>query len=102
MSRKWLATAQVMPIKNTHRFVKSLRKPQQVLGTFQHGGLSSAVAKVRLKQDGANELPASGERSLWGIAWEVVREPMFMLLVAAGVIYLLLGDVSDALMLLGF
>jgi Ca2+-transporting ATPase len=91
-----------MPIKIPHRFVKSLRKPQQALGTLQHGGLSSAVAKVRLKQDGANELPVSGERSLWGIAWEVVREPMFLLLVAAGVIYLLLGDVSDALMLLGF
>lgn len=91
-----------MPIKNAHRFVKSLRKPQQVLGTSKHGGLSSAVAKVRLKQDGMNELPAYGERSLWGIAWEVVREPMFLLLVAAGVIYLLLGDVSDALMLLGF
>jgi Ca2+-transporting ATPase len=73
-----------------------------MLCTFQHGGLSSAVAKVRLKQDGGNELPLSGQRSLWGIAWEVIREPMFLLLVAAGSIYLLLGDVSDALMLLGF
>ena len=91
-----------MPIKNTHHFVKSLRKPQQSLGTFQHGGLSTAVAKVRLKQDGANELPMSGERSVWAIAWEVIHEPMFLLLVAAGGIYLVLGDVSDALMLLGF
>jgi Ca2+-transporting ATPase len=91
-----------MPIKIPQRFVKSLRKPQQALGALQHGGLSSVVAKVRLKQDGMNELPVSGERSLWGIAWEVVCEPMFLLLVAAGVIYLLLGDVSDALMLLGF
>jgi Ca2+-transporting ATPase len=39
---------------------------------------------------------------LLGIAWEVVREPMFLLLVVAGAIYLLLGEVSDALMLLGF
>jgi Ca2+-transporting ATPase len=91
-----------MQIKNTYRYVKSLRKPQQMLTTFQHSGLSSAVAKVRLKQDGANELPVSGERSLWAIAWEVVREPMFLLLIVAGGIYLLLGDVSDALMLLGF
>lgn len=91
-----------MQIKNTKRFVKSLPKPQQLLGTFKHGGLSSAVAKVRLRKDGANELPVIGERSLWGIAWGVVREPMFLLLVAAGGIYLLLGDVTDALMLLGF
>jgi Ca2+-transporting ATPase len=91
-----------MQIKNTQRFVKNLRKPQQGLGIFQHVGLSSAVAKVRLKQDGANELPVSGKRNLRDISWEVVQEPMFLLLVAAGGIYLLLGDVTDALMLLGF
>lgn len=68
----------------------------------QQAGLSQAEARLRLRRDGANELPASGERNLLGIALEVVREPMFLLLVVAGVIYLLLGSVSDALMLLGF
>jgi Ca2+-transporting ATPase len=67
-----------------------------------HSGLSHAEALARLKSDGMNELPASGQRDLFGIAQEVVREPMFLLLVVAGAIYLLLGDVSDALMLLGF
>ena len=65
-------------------------------------GLSQAEAQARLRAEGANELPASGQRNLPGIALEVVREPMFLLLVAAGTIYLLLGDVSNALMLLGF
>lgn len=59
-------------------------------------------ATARLKSEGANELPVAGKRDLLGIALEVVREPMFLLLVVAGAIYLLLGDVSDALMLLGF
>ena len=68
----------------------------------QQAGLSQAEALLRLQRDGANELPTGGERNLFGIALEVVREPMFLLLVVAGVIYLLLGDVSDALMLLGF
>ena len=36
------------------------------------------------------------------IVLEVVREPMFLMLVAAGVVYLLLGEPADALMLLGF
>ena len=49
-----------------------------------------------------NELPAAKSRDIPAIALEVVREPMFLLLLVAGVIYLLLGDVSDALMLLGF
>ncbi len=57
---------------------------------------------ARLKSEGMNELPTSGKRDLFGIALEVVREPMFLLLVAAGAIYLLLGDISDAIMLLGF
>ena len=91
-----------MPIKTTRRFVKSLRPQIKVFGALQHSGLSSAVAKIRLKNEGLNALPLSGQRSLLGIAWEVVREPMFLLLVVAGAIYLLLGDVSDALMLLGF
>ncbi len=69
--------------------------------TFQHG-LSQAEAVLRLAHDGANELSTSGQRNLFAIALEVVREPMFLLLVGAGAIYLLLGDVSDALMLLGF
>ncbi len=70
--------------------------------TMPHAGLSHAEALARLKLEGANELPITGKRNLFGIALEVVREPMFLLLVVAGAIYLLLGDVSDALMLLGF
>ncbi|MBI4937157.1 MAG: cation-translocating P-type ATPase [Nitrosomonadales bacterium] len=65
-------------------------------------GLSQAEARARLQAEGANELPASRRRNLFGIALGVVREPMFLLLLAAGSIYLLLGDVGDALMLLGF
>ncbi len=65
-------------------------------------GLSEAVAAERLKADGYNELPSSKRRSTLAIALEVVREPMFLLLVACGAIYLLLGDKEEALMLLGF
>jgi Ca2+-transporting ATPase len=65
-------------------------------------GLSQAEAQARLQVEGANELPTGDQRNILAIALEVLREPMFLLLVAAGAIYLLLGDVSDALMLLGF
>lgn len=70
--------------------------------TMNYGELSSAEAAMRLQQDGANELPATGGRHLTGIVLDVVREPMFLLLVVAGAIYLSLGDIRDALMLLGF
>ena len=57
---------------------------------------------MRLAAEGPNELSTAGQRQLLAIALEVLREPMFLLLVSAGAIYLLLGDVNDALMLLGF
>src|SRR5574337_887433 len=54
-------------------------------------GLSEAEAAVRLKGEGRNELPSSKPRSIFSIACDVVREPMFLLLVACGAIYLVLG-----------
>lgn len=65
-------------------------------------GLCEADAQTRLQQDGPNELPAQRKRNLFTIILEVVREPMFLMLVAAGAVYLFLGEPTDALMLLGF
>jgi Ca2+-transporting ATPase len=64
--------------------------------------LSETEAAERLLSEGYNELPSSGQRSFFLLAFGVVREPMFLLLVACGVVYLVLGDVQEALMLLGF
>ena len=47
-------------------------------------------------------MPSAKPRSVLAIALEVVKEPMFLLLVAGGLVYLLLGDLQEALMLLGF
>jgi Ca2+-transporting ATPase len=65
-------------------------------------GLSDAVASQRLAQDGANELPTSRPQGLLAMARDIATEPMFMLLVACGAIYLVLGDRVEALMLLCF
>ncbi|MFA5864154.1 MAG: cation-translocating P-type ATPase [Phycisphaerae bacterium] len=65
-------------------------------------GLSEREAAQRLLKDGFNELPSSKPRNIFNIALEVVREPMFLLLVAGGAIYMILGDVQEAIMLLGF
>ena len=65
-------------------------------------GLSGAQAAQRLRLDGYNELPSRRRRTLWHVIAEVVREPMFLLLLGAGAIYLALGDRGDAFMLLGF
>ncbi len=65
-------------------------------------GLSEKQVSERLKEEGFNELPTAKPRNILAIALEVVREPMFLLLVACGSIYLTLGDIQEAVMLLGF
>jgi Ca2+-transporting ATPase len=65
-------------------------------------GLSTAAAAARLKADGYNELPAAEQRGVLRILFEVVRQPMFALLIAGGMVYLLLGDRVEAILLLVF
>lgn len=68
----------------------------------QFNGLSQQEAIDRLQRDGYNELPSTQHRTFLAIAWEIVREPIFLLLLACGTIYLFLGDAQEALILLGF
>lgn len=68
----------------------------------QFHGLTAEEVRVRQRSDGWNELPAGKRRSLFRMLIEVVREPMFLMLIACGLIYLLLGSIEDALMLMGF
>ena len=63
-------------------------------------GLTHEQAVARLRADGPNELPSAKPRSFLAIAWEVLREPMILLLVAAGAIYLILGEPRDSIVLL--
>ncbi|EKD26340.1 MAG: hypothetical protein ACD_79C01247G0001, partial [uncultured bacterium] len=65
-------------------------------------GLSEKTVLEKFKSEGYNELPSSKKRSLFHIAIEVFKEPMFFLLIACGVIYLLVGEAADAVMLMGF
>ncbi|HVV65600.1 MAG TPA: cation-translocating P-type ATPase [Rhizomicrobium sp.] len=66
------------------------------------GGLTQTEALARLKAEGPNELPRAGRRNFLRIAVGVLAEPMFALLLGAGAIYLLIGEVVDALVLLAF
>ncbi|GLQ82783.1 ATPase [Mesorhizobium huakuii] len=65
-------------------------------------GLSEAEAQARLVAEGYNELPRSNQRTPLRIAFEVIREPMLALLLGGGVVYLSLGNLEEALILLAF
>ncbi|NOU48068.1 MAG: cation-translocating P-type ATPase [Bacteroidales bacterium] len=68
----------------------------------KHIGLTSAQATEKLRTEGSNSLPSSKPKNFLSIAFGVVKEPMFILLVACGTLYLVMGDMQEGLMLLGF
>ena len=65
-------------------------------------GMTDQEVMEHLALDGYNELPHTKKRTVFHILFEVIREPMFLLLIACGMLYLILGDVEEAIMLLGF
>ena len=65
-------------------------------------GLTEQEALERLAEDGYNELPSAQRRTILHILLEVIREPMFIMLIACGFLYLVLGSFEEALMLMGF
>ncbi len=67
-----------------------------------HKGLTADAVKKRLDRDGFNELTDDGKRGFSAIALGVLKEPMLALLLAGGIVYLLLGDLGEALILLVF
>lgn len=65
-------------------------------------GLTAAEAARRLTEEGPNALPGGQRRTLLAIAAETLREPMFLLLLAAAALYLAFGDLQEGLTLAGF
>ncbi len=63
-------------------------------------GLSKIEASERLKTHGYNELPSGKSKNIWRIAFEVMKEPMFILLITCGVLYMMLGDYKEGSILL--
>lgn len=62
-------------------------------------GLTQKEADKILKTDGFNELPSQKKQSGFSLLLKIMSEPMLILLVVGGLIYLFLGETKDALML---
>lgn len=94
MSRKKCYTSTSAP---------SLSRPSfQDMNPSLPDGLNADSARQRLHEEGPNELGISQRRTLRDILLDVLREPMFLLLLGAGAIYLAMGDRTEALILLAF
>jgi Ca2+-transporting ATPase len=70
--------------------------------TARSSGLTTQEASDRLAAEGPNLLPRPESRTLFRIVGEILREPMFALLLGAGAVYLLLGDLKEAVILFLF
>ena len=62
-------------------------------------GLSENEAQIALKTRGYNELPSAKDKSVLDIAKAVIREPMFLLLLGCGGLYMILGDYKEGIVL---
>jgi P-type Ca2+ transporter type 2C len=69
---------------------------------FSLKGLTEDQARQRLSEEGPNELPRGQGRTPVRIVLEVLREPMLAMLLVGGLVYLLLGNREEALVLLAF
>lgn len=63
-------------------------------------GLTSEEALTRLSLDGPNQLPSAKPHNIFRQFYDVIREPMLLLLAAAGLINFLLSEALDASILM--
>ena len=65
-------------------------------------GLSETEAQRRLAEVGPNEIPEAAARSFWRSLLGVASEPVLLLLIVAAVVYFVIGDAAEGVMLLVF
>jgi len=69
---------------------------------FAPGGLTAGEARTRQLQYGKNELFTPKKDSYLRMVFGVIREPMFLLLIIAAIIYFVLGEPVDGLIMFVF
>jgi len=77
-------------------------KTEKIYSINNFQGLSQKDADKLLETEGLNELPSQKKQNWFSILIKVLSEPMLILLIISGAIYLFMGELKDALMLLSF
>ncbi len=76
---------------------KETQELARTLGVNPEKGLTDQEAAVRLNHYGKNSLVEERQIRFLGILREEITEPMILLLIAVGVLYSILGSLTDAL-----
>lgn len=69
------------------------------MSSSQYSGLTQAQATELLKSVGYNELPTSSHKGVFRVLIRVLQEPMLLLLLICGIIYVLTGEARDGILL---
>ncbi|RKR38613.1 Ca2+-transporting ATPase [Paraburkholderia sp. BL17N1] len=94
---------QTNPVQSAPDIVSGHVEPAPPVGHAERKrGLSGRQVEELRARFGRNVVDSKVRRTWWQTLGEVLREPMFLLLLGATGIYFLLGDVSEALALLAF
>lgn len=65
-------------------------------------GLNDQEIQERILKFGRNELPSAQPKNFFTVCIEILKEPMFILLILCCILYCLLGDIEEALLLSTF
>ena len=72
----------------------------KVIESINVTGLSTHEVLLRQQQYGRNVFQKGASRSFIQIVWDIVKEPMFILLVIACSLYFILGEINEGIMML--
>jgi Ca2+-transporting ATPase len=78
---------------------KSIEETAAALGVDPGVGLSGDEARLRLERYGQNRLTEKKGKSLFSMIVDQINDPLIYILLGAGIISILLGEVSDAIII---
>ena len=77
-------------------FILALR----YLSKKMRAGLTTEETNQRLSKFGYNVLPESKSKNIIQIVVEVIKEPMFILIISCGILYIIIGDLREGIVML--
>ncbi|HLI93786.1 MAG TPA: HAD-IC family P-type ATPase, partial [Puia sp.] len=66
-----------------------------LVAEYPASGLTTEEAEVLAVKFGSNEISADRKNPVFRMAWDIIREPMFAMLLLACVVYLILGELQE-------
>ncbi|MEJ2759514.1 MAG: cation-transporting P-type ATPase, partial [Anaerolineales bacterium] len=86
-------------IQNTQWYQQSTDEAMQMLDVRLEDGLSNAQVEERLSAFGKNEIIEQRGKSIWKILWAQLTDTMVLVLFAAAIISVIIGDWKDAIVI---